>query len=676
MRQRLLAAFALGLLSVSLLGAAGVPLVQPLISRNGGSVAVGSAGGVTLTPKAGQGVTVAGSLALAGPGPWVDARAYGASDADATDDTSALIAALAATPTGGTLRLPAVTASGYYKLTSTVTVSRAVTIEGIGKPEVRQVTGGQGGFLVTASNVTFRGLTLTGTQSTNTVPAETAISFTGASAASSLSGCTVDNVTLSGWGYYGVLLTWVAGSGNIPGFAITGCQIKNVYQGGIQGLSARDGVVTGCTVGPITGAGSVYGISASRVENDSEALYPRSARWLISGNTVTDNAAWVGIGTHGGELIRILDNTILRCNAGIDVVAADGSTNNHPLFAPLGCTVSGNHVDSGVTDGSAQHGISFAGAQSLDGLGALVQGTSVEYATGSIRNNEVIGHGTQSNSQIGAIYVRNTRGLLIEGNTIREPSPTGIALYHDNLDVQVVGNKVEAPWTTGGAVAPAIWSRSGYNTGTITGNTGTLGTKSATFVLNNGIRIEDQAGAAISQLVGNDMAQSATPLSDAGLLSSFAVNAKKFGAYGVTPIVRPASGTDLLAALVTLGLLQSGSTPLDLGAGDVRCGDVDCQQTLTVAGGAAVDRLNRAAVAWNPPSLGPGASAGVDVAMGFTIALGDIIMVTHPAMAGNDLIISAQPKNTTTVRVTLFNPSTSATVDIANGTMTVADMSF
>lgn len=57
---------------------------------------------------------------------------------------------------------------------------------------------------------------------------------------------------------------------------------------------------------------------------------------------------------------------------------------------------------------------------------------------------------------------------------------------------------------------------------------------------------------------------------------------QKFGFFNATPVVQPASATDIKVALVTLGLLASGASPLDLGSAALGSG------THTLSDGANI----------------------------------------------------------------------------------------
>jgi len=57
---------------------------------------------------------------------------------------------------------------------------------------------------------------------------------------------------------------------------------------------------------------------------------------------------------------------------------------------------------------------------------------------------------------------------------------------------------------------------------------------------------------------------------------------QKLGFYGATPVVQPAAATDIKTALVSLGLLASGASPLNLGSAALGSG------TFTIADGSNI----------------------------------------------------------------------------------------
>jgi len=60
--------------------------------------------------------------------PWIDSRAYGTVGDGVTDDTAAIVAAIAALTTGGTVLL----SDGTYLISSTITIPSGVTVKGTG----------------------------------------------------------------------------------------------------------------------------------------------------------------------------------------------------------------------------------------------------------------------------------------------------------------------------------------------------------------------------------------------------------------------------------------------------------------------------------------------------------------------------------------------------------------
>jgi hypothetical protein len=71
---------------------------------------------------------VDGDLAIKGPRPWSDVRAYGAKGDGSTDDQPAMQAAIDATPPGGTVLIP----TGTYLLGAPLTLQRGVSLVGMG----------------------------------------------------------------------------------------------------------------------------------------------------------------------------------------------------------------------------------------------------------------------------------------------------------------------------------------------------------------------------------------------------------------------------------------------------------------------------------------------------------------------------------------------------------------
>lgn len=333
---------------------------------------------------------------------------------------------------------------------------------------------------------------------------ERGIAALGASAASPVKNLRIHNVTIKFSGFYAVLLTYV------DGFRITDCDLTDVGYAGIETRSAKGGVIAGNRIDNVLlgSGGNGYGIALTNVESDDRATYPPTTDVLVRSNRVS-RVPWEGIDTHGGQRITIADNVVTECTTGIAVVPGDGDA-QVTKFGPKNITVTGNVVDSKKTDGSARPGISFAGAP-----GATTSDPAVDYATGSIVGNTILGHGDQANADTsGGIYLRNASGVSVVGNSIIEPAPFGINLYNDVRGVSVVGNTITDPWSTSLTFPSAITTRGANITGSIVGNVARAGSKSATFLNVNGVYASG-SGVSVNG-IGNDFTAMSAPQAGAG----------------------------------------------------------------------------------------------------------------------------------------------------------------
>jgi hypothetical protein len=176
------------------------------------------------------------------------------------------------------------------------------------------------------------------------------------------------------------------------------------------------------------------------------------------------------------------------------VIGVSVDENDDATIAPLDCHASGNVFDSGVTDGSAGHGIAFVGAYAAGSPPTVVQA-----ATGSIVGNIVTRYGTSTNGQDGAIYAYATKGLVVQGNRVEEPSPNGICFSFLNYDFSITGNTILDAWTDSALSGPLAGGGchvnliDGYCTGLISGNVFAAGSKTATHKNDNAVRIVNVA---------------------------------------------------------------------------------------------------------------------------------------------------------------------------------------
>jgi len=374
---------------------------------------------------------------------------------------------------------------GAYAKSSAITVPSDRILEGYGAT-ITTTADNINGFNVTGSNVTFRGLTINGPQHT-VLSTSRGISAVGADSANYLTDINIIDCNLSTWGIYGIYMQFV------DGFSISKTQIENIFYAGVMGLSVKNGIINNkTTVKNVTGniSNNAYGVALSRIENDSLATHPRSMNVVVDGVIIDNVTVWEGLDTHGGENIQFINNTIKNCKAGIGIVGSDNGTQT-PSFAPLNSSAINNTINSGKTDGTASYGIAFAGAQGISGA-------SIQYATGSIIGNRIIGHGDETNNISGGIYLRDTSALVVNGNNLIEAGSNAIHVYHDNKGISLIGNTIVDVWSNTSAAAYGINMSSDYNTGTISGNTFSLGTKTATYIMPYRMRAGNVANNKIS----------------------------------------------------------------------------------------------------------------------------------------------------------------------------------
>ena len=398
---------------------------------------------------------IAGTALTTGGTGIFNAKDYSATGDDTADDTAELQSAItAAAAVAGTVLVP----PGTYKISDALTVPAGVTITGTGT--IHQVTSGKNGLTITGDDVTIEGITLLGRHATATYSSgEAAVQVAGASAAAYIHRVAVRDVTASLWGMYGVHMEYVTD------FAVSGCRITDIGYAGVDALSSTHGLIADNridNIGPGTSS-NMYGIALSRYNGADLGVHPRTTDVIVRGNTVS-NVAWEGLDTHGGQRITFADNVVLGCQVGIAVVGSVGAP-GVDTFAPKDVTVTGNVIDSQVTDGSLQAGISFVGSS-----GAISSDPATDYATGAIVGNVVRGHGTQDNAISGATYHRNTQGLVIAGNTFINSSPNAVFCYYDNRAMVIAHNTFVDVWSTSSSAPAVINLNDANNTGLIAGN--------------------------------------------------------------------------------------------------------------------------------------------------------------------------------------------------------------
>jgi len=484
-----------------------------------------------------NGVTVINPTGNGGNGRWLltfnstlSVLQGGAKGDGSTDDTARIQACLAALPNGGNLVFPWGSTGTYY-LTNALTITKGVRITSPVGATIKQTVAGKKTFYVTASNVSFDGLILDGYQKATWNVLEDLIlvsgTFNAGLAPTYISNFSIKNCKFLNFGSAAVHIQYAS---NI-------IVDNNTIDGGVYigvGLdSCSYFTISNNLISDISGTGvpvlNAYGIYASRLTDDSGELVsqPRSQYGTITGNVVRKVPTWEGLDTHGGDNIVFTGNTVYQCKFGIAVGGSKNSAGSY-AYAPTNCTVSGNVVNSAVTDGTAQYGIAFSGA------------SGAEYATGSISGNTVTGYGDSTSSTIPAIFLSITKGVSVSGNSVYYPGAVGIYGL-TNIACSIVGNSILDPWTNTLAVGDAVGIRIGgdNNSVHISGNSIMHFDKAATYLLTTatgkGIRY-DNGGSGNSGTIGNFLTNATTPVVDGdGILTAFPVLAGS-GAPTVTAL--------------------------------------------------------------------------------------------------------------------------------------------
>ena len=326
-----------------------------------------------------------------------DVTDFGATGDGVTDDTAAIQAAIDAAEAVAPASVYFPNTASDYSVSSQLNINTAgVTVFGEGNGSKIKVDADSIRlFYVTVSDVTFHSLFLEGfaygTSNYTVSPSmagEHGITFVGASSSAYLSNVHVKDCKIKRFSGTGVAAQF------IEDFSIVNNRIEDITHSGVSIISGRQGTISSNDVDDVgepteQGASAPvdsYGIALSRVEHDSLATHPRPSDVTIANNVVKNVPNWEGIDTHGGHRIVVNGNQVYGCRIGVAIVPCDRS-NGDSYFAPRDITVTGNVIDSGLTDGTAHAGISFAGASfgdSFTGEDAddVVDMVAHEYADG------------------------------------------------------------------------------------------------------------------------------------------------------------------------------------------------------------------------------------------------------------------------------------------------------
>lgn len=215
----------------------------------------------------------------------ISVKRFGAKGDGLTDDTTAIINALASLPGGGTVYFP----GGVYLVSGDITVPSNITITGDTNSIVRRAATSEGTYnifkVVGSDNVHFKQLRIEGERDAHTgVSGEwgMGISLTGAS------NCTVDNVTVVDcWGdgiYIGT-----NGADACNNVHIFDSRIHNNRRNGISVINVDGLIVSDCIITDNMGTAPQYGI-CFECNEDSETVRNAS----VIGCVFTGNKYGVG----------------------------------------------------------------------------------------------------------------------------------------------------------------------------------------------------------------------------------------------------------------------------------------------------------------------------------------------------------------------------------------------
>jgi hypothetical protein len=446
-------------------------------------------------------------------------------------DYASLEAALADLATGGVLEV-----SQAWSRSATFTVNKTCTVRFLKGGAITVTSATIAAITVTANDVTIDAPNLTGTGSA-TSSTGAGIYAAGASATSMLTGLRVERPTIQAFSQNGISLLFCSD------FRIRGVRISDVAYGGIMLSSCADGEIAGGSIkniampSPLTNA---YGIAASFNETSGITTNPQSRDINIHDVTVDGVPGWEGIDTHAGINIKVHHNTVRNCKVGIAIVPGRNGGGSYVL-APKNCSVSSNFIDSGRSDGVLSQGISFVGCSTATGFH-----NNTDWATGVITGNTIRRCGNDAATSGAAVSLQDTLGVVVSGNRFDEPVVSAIRLDYNNKDVVVQGNSCTDVWTNASSYAVMIQTGSSWNTATVTGNTLTRGSKSATIVNSIGLRIGNAIAALIVEQ-GNNFLAATTPYSLASPII-------RFDQRGIRHCY--------LTALPTNGVFQAGAQAL------------------------------------------------------------------------------------------------------------------
>lgn len=404
-----------------------------------------------------------GTVSFTEPGVLYPAWAGAVADGS-TSDQAAIENIVSSATAGSELHFPGT--SNYYRLTDEVVINKALNISGIGEEShIKQETDGKYIFKVTASDVKIHGIKLEGTGSSAISSGSTAIYIEGTNG-TPLTGVKVYNNYITTWKDVGIYAKYSRKMDihhntliDIAAHAMQmySLQHSKIHDNHIEDLQGHGG-----------SGNDSYGMYIGRLTNGDA----KNISLTIHNNTFNDID-----GSDHAAAIQVLDcnsvsivgNTGWDIRAGVFIVHSlltDGDQICNDV------TITGNSFDSAVTNGTAEEGIH------------VNAGNGAQMVT--ITGNTVKGFGEHDSLISGGILVQSVQGAVVNGNTILEPSPSGIYIGAATDGASIIGNVVIDPWSNAVGVAACygILTASGIGMqGAISVNTILDASKSATYTL-------------------------------------------------------------------------------------------------------------------------------------------------------------------------------------------------
>jgi hypothetical protein len=417
---------------------------------------------------------------------YVTPQMFGAIGNGSTDDTDAVQQAIDA---GIGRKLPVLINKQHLCNDASLTITGPVKIISysglIVAPTHRSV------FVITSSNVSIDGLTITGGGNATLNTSGKLIDVRGVAngagvAPTYLNNIKITNCRLSQAGQMGVYFNYV------DTFEISGNTISDVGYSGIQCDSCHVGEVlrnTVSNVSPGAVSGSVtltYGIALGSVNNADLVRYPTCSRMVVDYNRII-NSPWEGIDCHGGDRLSFSFNTIRACgstNSAISITHRDsGSGNTDAIDPATNVRCIGNIIREALEMAIVVSAGNPTGTGTLKVTHEnIVIADNVIYDAGDLTVPDPLVRLT------GGIRIAAVRGCVVSGNVLQKVAPYGIIVASDRSSgVSIVGNSfidmVSNTYATPSAIYLNRVASIPFNecNVTVTGNVITAGTAAVTF---------------------------------------------------------------------------------------------------------------------------------------------------------------------------------------------------